>query len=135
MTTTQAPGGATVAQRWLARLAMVAAAAAVLVAPLAAGLRQSITLVLVGLAGLALTLAGALTDKGLVRGLAIALAVAAPLTVLILYTRGAEPVGELWALTPGSWHRGGSRRTGPCGTGCDWRKRARHPFQVILVDR
>jgi diacylglycerol kinase family enzyme len=83
-----APGGATVVQRWLARLALVAAAAAVLVAPVVAGLRQSIALVLVGLAGLALTLAGAwwaLTNKGLVRGLAIALAVAAPLTVLILY--------------------------------------------------
>src|SRR5215216_119350 len=84
------PEMATVAQRWLARLALVAAAAAVLVAPVVAGLRQSIALVLVGLAGLALTLAGvwwALTNKGLVRGLAIALAVAAPVTVLILYTR------------------------------------------------
>jgi diacylglycerol kinase family enzyme len=47
-------------------------------------------LVLVGLAGLALTLAGAwwaLSNKGLVRGVAAALAVAAPLTVLVLYTR------------------------------------------------
>src|SRR5215218_5392977 len=86
----ETPGAATVVQRWLARLALVAAAAAVLVAPVVAGLRQSIALVLVGLAGLALTLAGvwwALTNKGLVRGLAIALAVAAPVTVLILYTR------------------------------------------------
>jgi hypothetical protein len=68
----------------------VAAAAAVLVAPVVAGLRQSLALVLVGLAALALTLAGvwwALTNKGLVRGLAIALAVAAPLTVLMLYTK------------------------------------------------
>ena len=86
----QAPGRATVAQRWLARLALVAAAAAVLVAPVVAGLRQSLALVLVGLVGLALTMAGvwwALTNKGLVRGLAVALAVAAPLTVLVLYTR------------------------------------------------
>jgi diacylglycerol kinase family enzyme len=85
-----APGGATVAQRWLARLALVAASAAVLVAPVVAGLRQSLALVLVGLVGLALALAGvwwALTNKGLVRGLAVALAVAAPLTVLVLYTR------------------------------------------------
>jgi diacylglycerol kinase family enzyme len=58
-TSVEAPGGATVAQRWLARLALVAAAAAVLVAPVAAGLRQSVALVLVGLAGLALTAAGA----------------------------------------------------------------------------
>jgi diacylglycerol kinase family enzyme len=86
----ETPGRATVVQRWLARLALVAAAAAVLVPPVVAGLRQSIALVLVGLAGLALTLAGAwwaLTNKGLVRGVAAALAVAAPLTVLVLYTR------------------------------------------------
>jgi diacylglycerol kinase family enzyme len=92
MTTTEvkAPGDATVTQRWLARLALVAAAAAVLVPPLVAGLRQSLGLVLVGLAGLALTLAGAwwaLSNKGLVRALAVVLAVAAPLTVLFLYTR------------------------------------------------
>jgi diacylglycerol kinase family enzyme len=88
--TEQETPAATVLQRWLARLALVAAAAAVLVAPVVAGLRQSIALVLVGLVGLALTLAGvwwALTNKGLVRGLAIALAVAAPLTVLVLYRR------------------------------------------------
>jgi hypothetical protein len=86
----EAPGGATVAQRWLARLALVAAAAAVLVAPVVAGFRQSLALVLVGLAGLAVGLAGAwwaLTNKGLVRALAIALAVAAPGTVLVLYRR------------------------------------------------
>src|SRR4029453_14674218 len=84
------PATATVPQRWLARLALVAAAAAVLVPPVVAGLRQSIALVLVGLAGLGLTLAGAwgaLPNKGPMRGLAAALAVAAPLTVLVLYTR------------------------------------------------
>jgi hypothetical protein len=83
MTTAQveAPGGATVTQRWLARLALVAAAAAVLVAPLVAGLRQSVALVLVGLAGLVLTAAGAwwaLAHRGPVRWLTAALAVAAP---------------------------------------------------------
>jgi diacylglycerol kinase family enzyme len=86
----ETPGTATVPQRWLARLALVAAAAAVLVPPVVAGLRQSIALVLVGLVGLALTLVGvwwALTNKGLVRWLAAALAVAAPLTVLVLYRR------------------------------------------------
>jgi hypothetical protein len=57
-TSVEAPGGATVAQRWLARIALVAAAAAVLVAPAVAGLRQSTALVLVGLVGLALTQAG-----------------------------------------------------------------------------
>ena len=83
------PGRASVAQRWLARLALVSAAAAVLVAPVVAGFRQSLALVLVGLIGLALTAAGvwwALTHKGLVRWLATAVAVLAPLVVLILYT-------------------------------------------------
>jgi diacylglycerol kinase family enzyme len=89
-TEVQAAEGATVTQRWLARLALVAAAAAVLVAPVVAGFRQSIALVLVGLAGLALTLAGAwwaLAHKGLGRWLAVAVAVLAPLTVLVLYRR------------------------------------------------
>jgi hypothetical protein len=93
----QAPGGATVAQRWLARLALVAAAAAVLVAPVVAGFRQSLALVLVGLIGLALTLAAvwwALTHKGVIRWLAAALAVVAPLVVLVLYTRR----GLLWVV-------------------------------------
>src|SRR5829696_10225882 len=89
-TNVEVPGGSTVAQRWLARLALVTAAAAVLMPPLVAGFRQSVALVLVGLAGLALTAAAvwwALTNKGLVRALAVVLAVAAPLTVLLLYTR------------------------------------------------
>jgi diacylglycerol kinase family enzyme len=88
-TSVEALGGATVAQRWLARLALVTAAAAVLTPPLVAGFRQSVALVLVGLAGLALTAAAVwwtLAHKGLVRALAVALAVATPLTVLVLYT-------------------------------------------------
>jgi diacylglycerol kinase family enzyme len=88
---------ATVAQRWLARLALVAAAAAVLVPLAAIGFRASVALVLVGVVGLALTLAGvwwALTNKGPIRWLAVALAVAAPVTVLILYTSR----GLLWVV-------------------------------------
>ena len=86
----EAPGRSTVAQRWLARLALVAAAAAVLVPLLVAGFRQSVAMVLVGLVGMGLTAAGlwwALTHRGLVRGLAIALVVAAPVTILVMYTR------------------------------------------------
>jgi diacylglycerol kinase family enzyme len=93
----QAPGRATLAQRWLARLALAAAAAAVLVPLAAIGFGQSVALVLVGLVGMALAAAGvwwALTNKGLVRGLAIALAVLAPLVVLILYTSK----GLLWVV-------------------------------------
>jgi diacylglycerol kinase family enzyme len=69
----------------------------VLVAPVVAGFRQSLALVLVGLAGLALTLAGAwwaLAHKSLVRWLAVAVAVLAPLVVLVLYTSR----GLLWVV-------------------------------------
>jgi diacylglycerol kinase family enzyme len=93
----QTPGRATVAQRWLARFSLVAAAAAVLGPPVVAGFRQSVALVLVGLIGLALSLAGvwwALTNKGLVRWLATAVAVLAPLVVLVLYMRR----GLLWVV-------------------------------------
>jgi diacylglycerol kinase family enzyme len=88
-TEAQAPGGTTFIQRWLARLAFVAAAAAVLVPPLSAGARQSLGLTLFGVAGLLVTVAAvwwALAYKGLVRWLAVALAVAVPLGVLALYT-------------------------------------------------
>jgi diacylglycerol kinase family enzyme len=86
----QAPGRASVAQRWFARGALAAAGAAVLVPLAAIGFRASVAVVLVGVAGLGLTAAGvwwALTHRGLVRGLAIALVVAAPVTILVLYTR------------------------------------------------
>ena len=93
----QAPGRATLAQRWLARLGLVAAAAAVLVPLAGIGFRASVALVLVGVAGLALTAAGiwwALTHKGLVRWLAVAVAVLAPLVVLVTYTSR----GLLWVV-------------------------------------
>jgi diacylglycerol kinase family enzyme len=86
----QAPGRTTVAQRRLARGALAAAGAAVLVPLAAIGLRASVTLVLVGLAGLGLTAAGVwwtLTHRGLVRGLAIALLVAAPVIIVVSYIR------------------------------------------------
>jgi diacylglycerol kinase family enzyme len=85
----ETPGRATVAQRWLARLGLVAAAAAVLVPLAAIGFKGSLAVAITGVVGLALTAAGiwwTLTHKGLVRWLAVALAVLAPLVVLILYT-------------------------------------------------
>jgi hypothetical protein len=85
----ETPGRASVAQRWLARLGLVAAAAAVLVPLAAVGFKASLAVAITGVVGLALTAAGvwwALTHKGLVRWLAVALAVLAPLVVLILYT-------------------------------------------------
>jgi diacylglycerol kinase family enzyme len=90
VTERQALGRAIVAQRWSARGALAAAGAAVVVPLAAIGFRASAALVLVGMAGLGLTAAGvwwALTHRGLVRGLAIALVVAAPVTILVSYTR------------------------------------------------
>jgi hypothetical protein len=89
-TEAQAPGGTTFVQRWLARLAFVATAAALLVPPLSAGLRQSLALTLASVAGLIVTAAAvwwALAYKGLVRWLAAAVALAVPLGLLVLYTR------------------------------------------------
>jgi diacylglycerol kinase family enzyme len=93
----ETPGRATVAQRWLARLSLVAAAAAVLVPLLAIGLRASLAVTITGVVGLVLAAAGvwwALTNKGLVRWLAVAVAVLAPLVVLVLYTSR----GLLWVV-------------------------------------
>jgi hypothetical protein len=89
MVTTEAhaPGGTTFIQRWLARLAFVAILAALLVPPLAAGVGLSLALLVVAVAGLIITAAvwWALAHRGLVRWLAVALAVAAPLGLLALF--------------------------------------------------
>ena len=90
MATTQAhaPGGTTFIQRWLARLAFVAIAAALLVPPLAAGVGLSLALLLVAVAALIVTAAAvwwALAHRGPVRWLAVALAVAVPLGLLALF--------------------------------------------------
>ena len=90
MVTTEAhaPGGTTFIQRWLARLAFAAIAAALLVPPLAAGVTLSLALLVVAVAGLIVTAAAvwwALTYRGLVRWLAVVLAVAVPLGLLALF--------------------------------------------------
>ena len=54
----ETPGRATVAQRWLARGAIVAAAAAVLVPLVAIGFRASLAVTITGVVGLGLTAAG-----------------------------------------------------------------------------
>ena len=76
------------AQRWFARLAFVTAAAATVLVLVVAGLRGSVGLILVGVAGMALGLAGAwafLTDRGVLRWLAGAVAVLGPLGIAVLY--------------------------------------------------
>jgi len=85
---THGPGGTTFIQRWLARLAFVAIAAALLVPPLAAGVGLSLALLVVAVASLIVTAAAvwwALAHRGPVRWLAVALAVAVPLGLLALF--------------------------------------------------
>ena len=77
--------------------ALVAAAASVLVPLLAIGLRASLAVAVTGVVGLAVAAAGvwwALTHKGVVRWLAVAVAVLAPLVVVVLYTSR----GLLWVV-------------------------------------
>jgi diacylglycerol kinase family enzyme len=87
---------ATRGQRWLARLAFAAAAAAVVVLLLAGALR-SVTALLVGFAGLAIACAAAwwfLAHRGIVRWLAGAVLVAAPVAVIVVYV----VAGLLWEV-------------------------------------
>jgi diacylglycerol kinase family enzyme len=90
------PAHASRGQRWLARLAFTAAFAAVVVVLLSGALR-SITALLVGFAGLAIACAAAwwfLANRGIVRWLACAVLVAAPVAVIVVYVA----VGLLWEI-------------------------------------
>ncbi len=83
-------------QRWLARLAFGAVAAAIVVLLAVAGIR-SIALVLVGAAGVAVALVCVwwfLTRRGVLRWLAAALAIAAPAVVAVSSVRS----GLLWLV-------------------------------------
>ncbi|MGZ5401787.1 MAG: diacylglycerol/lipid kinase family protein [Aeromicrobium sp.] len=84
------PTTVTASQRWLARLAYIAAFAAVLV--LVLGGRSSLAVLTVGVVGLGLALAGIwwfLSSRGTLRWLSAALAVASPTAVIVFYiTRG-----------------------------------------------
>jgi hypothetical protein len=92
----EAPAGAARGQRWLARLAFVGAAAVVAVV-LLSGALQSIAVLLLALAGLAVTCAAAwwfLANRGVLRWLAFAVLVAAPVFVIVMYV-AAGLLGEI----------------------------------------
>jgi diacylglycerol kinase family enzyme len=83
--TQQSPG--TYAQRWLARLSFLLAAAAVAIVPVFAGLK-SLAVLAVGLAGVAVSLASGylfLARRGLVRWLSLAVFVLAPVAVIVVF--------------------------------------------------
>ncbi len=76
----------TAAQRWLAWLSLLAALAAIAV--LVVGGTKSVGVLICGVVGLALTLAGGwwfLSNRGLVRWIGAAVAIAAPVFVIVLY--------------------------------------------------
>ncbi|MEU8816603.1 diacylglycerol kinase family protein [Actinoplanes sp. NPDC048796] len=92
-------------ERWLARLAFVLIAAAGVLVLAAAGIRGSLALLITGIAGVAAGLAAAwwfLTHHGVLRWLAGAVVVLAPLTVAVLFARAnlvwvVFLFGLLWA--------------------------------------
>jgi len=92
-------------RRWLARLAFLTAAAAVVLVLAGAGVRASLGLLLVGAAGMVVMLASAwwfLTHRGWLRWVAAVVAVAAPVTVAIVYALASLfwvviGFGLLWA--------------------------------------
>src|ERR1035438_691134 len=87
-------------QRWMARLAFAAAVAAVVVLLLSGALRSIAALVL-GFAGLAIACAAAwwfLANRGILRWLALAVLVAAPVFVIVVYV----VAGLLWEIVLGA---------------------------------
>jgi diacylglycerol kinase family enzyme len=99
----RAPGHASAAQRWLARLSLAVAAAAVLVMLAVAG-AKSLVLVAAGVGALVLTAAGAwwaLTHRGVLRLLAATLVLLVPAALLSLYV--VARLAWLVGLTLGLW--------------------------------
>ncbi|MFF4359922.1 diacylglycerol/lipid kinase family protein [Streptomyces sp. NPDC001604] len=107
------------AQRWTARLALLVATAAIALLLAAAGVR-SIALLLVGLAGLAVTAAAvwwALTHHGLLRALSSTLASLVPLAVLLYYAT----LHLLWAALSALALGAVARVTGQAALGAEAR--------------
>ncbi|WP_320783363.1 diacylglycerol/lipid kinase family protein, partial [Streptomyces sp. CRN 30] len=125
-------------QRWLARASLAAAAAAVLVLGVFAGIR-TLGLLGVGLAGAAVTAAAVwwvLSRRGTVRVLAAALALAAPAWVLLEYTRArlawvALLSAGLWLLAAGTGRAALARGTPPAAMPERTAPRVRRPVLIM----
>jgi len=137
----RSPGpGAARSQRWLARLSLVLACLAVLIIVGLAGL-ASFAMVAVGVAGAAVTVAAAylfLSRRGAVRWVSLAVAVLAPIAVIVAHAIA----GLLWIaiLAAGVWLLAGvTARLALAGdVRQDWRMPehparppARHPFLIM----
>ncbi|WP_213089779.1 diacylglycerol/lipid kinase family protein [Streptomyces tauricus] len=125
-------------QRWSARGALAAAAAAVLVLGVFAGLR-TFALLAVGLAGLAVTAAAlwwVLTRRSVWRLLAAALAVAAPVWIVVAYTRAhlawvVAVAGALFMVAVGAGRRALAGPDGQGRTPEHPAPRVRHPVLIM----
>ncbi|MEV1022098.1 diacylglycerol kinase family protein [Streptomyces sp. NPDC050264] len=125
-------------QRWLARASLVAAAAAVVVLGVFAGLR-TFALLAVGLCGLVVTAAAlwwVLSRRGVLRFLALALALAAPVWVLVAYSRAdllwvVLVSAALWLVAAGAGRA--ALAPGPAAAAMPERAapRFRHPVLIM----
>ncbi|MFJ9037217.1 diacylglycerol/lipid kinase family protein [Streptomyces sp. NPDC102406] len=109
---------------WPARASLAGAAAAVLLPVVVAGPR-TFGLLLVGLVGMGATIAAVwwiLTRRGVLRALSMALALAAPVWVVVAYTRAhlawvVAASGALWLLAAGAGRTALTRHSGAAAPG------------------
>jgi diacylglycerol kinase family enzyme len=126
------------AERWLARLAFLLAAAATVVV-LIVGVLVGVVLLAVTAAGMAIGLAGAwwfLTHRGLWRWVAGALVVLAPLTVAVLMAgnrqlRVVVALAVLWTAALAAGRRALTASSPPAGPAEYDRPAPRHPFLIM----
>jgi diacylglycerol kinase family enzyme len=129
---------ATRLQRWLARLSLLLAAAAIAIPAIFAGL-ASFAMLGIGLGAAAVTLAAAyvfLSRRGVPRWLALAVCVAAPIAVIVVYAFAAL----LWVAvaSAAAWlFAGVTARSALAGDRARWQmpsrpaSPARHPFLIM----
>jgi len=129
----------TPARRWLARLSFLLAAAAIVILALFAGLR-SLTMLAVGLAAAAVSLAAAfffLSRRGIVRWLSLTVFALTPIAVIVLFAFR----GVLWVaiVSAAAWLLASTTaRVALAGDHTDWRMPehpaeppARHPYLIM----
>ena len=137
--TAEAGPGGTLSQRWLARASLMFAGLAVVIVGVFAGLR-SIAMLAVGLAALAVGLAAGyffLSRRGVRRWLALAVFVAAPVAVIVVYAFK----GLLWVaiVSAAAWLLAAlTARSALAGGQQDWRMPERpaqpppvHPYLIM----
>jgi diacylglycerol kinase family enzyme len=126
-------------QRWLARLSFLLLGLAIVIVLVLAGVK-SLSMLVVGVAGVAVSLAAAyvfLSRRGLLRWVAFAVFVLAPVVVIVVYAvRGL--LAEVVVLAAGWLLAGMTARLALAGDQPDWRMPerpaqppARHPYLIM----